>query len=130
MRDLARSIDRDGRQPPGRGDGLEIGDEFIYGYGLDWDERYRDLPFIDLQVRDHKGSSELLSTADSMHMLDSPTTEQRKHPAEDQRQHKAPADRDRPSEEVLQHHQNEDEDQKTAQPTHALHHRPGSDPAE
>ena len=26
--------------------GLEIGDEFIYGYGLDWDERYRDLPFI------------------------------------------------------------------------------------
>jgi hypoxanthine phosphoribosyltransferase len=28
--------------------GLEIGDEFIYGYGLDWDERYRDLPFIAL----------------------------------------------------------------------------------
>ena len=26
--------------------GLEIGEEFIYGYGLDWDERYRDLPFI------------------------------------------------------------------------------------
>lgn len=26
--------------------GLEIADEFIYGYGLDWDERYRDLPFI------------------------------------------------------------------------------------
>ena len=24
--------------------GLEISDEFIYGYGLDWDERYRDLP--------------------------------------------------------------------------------------
>jgi hypoxanthine phosphoribosyltransferase len=28
--------------------GLEIGDEFIYGYGLDWDERYRNLPFIAL----------------------------------------------------------------------------------
>jgi hypoxanthine phosphoribosyltransferase len=28
--------------------GLEISDEFIYGYGLDWDERYRDLPFIAL----------------------------------------------------------------------------------
>ncbi len=28
--------------------GLEIGDEFIYGYGLDWDERYRDLAFIAL----------------------------------------------------------------------------------
>ncbi len=28
--------------------GLEIDDEFIYGYGLDWDERYRDLPFIAL----------------------------------------------------------------------------------
>jgi hypoxanthine phosphoribosyltransferase len=28
--------------------GLEIADEFIYGYGLDWDERYRDLPFIAL----------------------------------------------------------------------------------
>jgi len=27
---------------------LEITDEFIYGYGLDWDERYRDLPFIAL----------------------------------------------------------------------------------
>lgn len=26
--------------------GLDIADEFIYGYGLDWDERYRDLPFI------------------------------------------------------------------------------------
>ena len=28
--------------------GLEVGEEFIYGYGLDWDERYRDLPFIAL----------------------------------------------------------------------------------
>ena len=28
--------------------GLEIGDELIYGYGLDWDEHYRDLPFIAL----------------------------------------------------------------------------------
>ena len=28
--------------------GFEIGDELIYGYGLDWDERYRDLPFIAL----------------------------------------------------------------------------------
>ncbi|MDX2380585.1 MAG: hypoxanthine phosphoribosyltransferase [Acidimicrobiia bacterium] len=28
--------------------GLEIGDEFVYGYGLDWDERYRDLPYIAL----------------------------------------------------------------------------------
>lgn len=28
--------------------GLEISDEFIYGYGLDWDERYRDLPYIAL----------------------------------------------------------------------------------
>ena len=28
--------------------GLQIGDEFIYGYGLDWDERFRDLPFIAL----------------------------------------------------------------------------------
>lgn len=31
--------------------GLEISDEFIYGYGLDWDERYRDLPFIALATR-------------------------------------------------------------------------------
>jgi hypoxanthine phosphoribosyltransferase len=28
--------------------GIEITDEFIYGYGLDWDERFRDLPFIAL----------------------------------------------------------------------------------
>jgi len=28
--------------------GLEISDELIYGYGLDWNERYRDLPFIAL----------------------------------------------------------------------------------
>ena len=28
--------------------GFEIGDELIYGYGLDWNERYRDLPFIAL----------------------------------------------------------------------------------
>jgi hypoxanthine phosphoribosyltransferase len=28
--------------------GLEIAEEFIYGYGLDWDERYRDLPYIAL----------------------------------------------------------------------------------
>ena len=28
--------------------GLEIDQELIYGYGLDWDERYRDLPFIAL----------------------------------------------------------------------------------
>jgi len=28
--------------------GLAIGEELIYGYGLDWDERYRDLPFIAL----------------------------------------------------------------------------------
>lgn len=26
--------------------GLDITDEFIYGYGLDWNQRYRDLPFI------------------------------------------------------------------------------------
>lgn len=28
--------------------GFEITNEFIYGYGLDWDERFRDLPFIAL----------------------------------------------------------------------------------
>lgn len=28
--------------------GLEIAEEFIYGYGLDWDERYRDLTYIAL----------------------------------------------------------------------------------
>ena len=28
--------------------GIEITDEFIYGYGLDWAERFRDLPFIAL----------------------------------------------------------------------------------
>jgi hypoxanthine phosphoribosyltransferase len=28
--------------------GLQIGEELIYGYGLDWDERFRDLPFIAL----------------------------------------------------------------------------------
>ncbi|MEN8239810.1 MAG: hypoxanthine phosphoribosyltransferase [Actinomycetota bacterium] len=26
--------------------GFHITDEFIYGYGLDWDQRFRDLPFI------------------------------------------------------------------------------------
>jgi hypoxanthine phosphoribosyltransferase len=26
--------------------GLGISDEFVYGYGLDWNERFRDLPFI------------------------------------------------------------------------------------
>ena len=26
--------------------GLNITDEFIYGYGLDWNERFRDLPYI------------------------------------------------------------------------------------
>ena len=26
--------------------GFDITDEFIYGYGLDWDEKYRDLPFV------------------------------------------------------------------------------------
>ncbi len=28
--------------------GFEITHEFIYGYGLDWDERFRDLPYIAL----------------------------------------------------------------------------------
>lgn len=26
--------------------GFEIGDELIYGYGMDWNERHRDLPYI------------------------------------------------------------------------------------
>ena len=26
--------------------GFEITDEFIYGYGLDWNQRFRDLPYI------------------------------------------------------------------------------------
>ena len=26
--------------------GFQINEEFIYGYGLDWDEKYRDLPFV------------------------------------------------------------------------------------
>ena len=26
--------------------GFQITDEFIYGYGLDWDQRFRDLPYI------------------------------------------------------------------------------------
>jgi len=28
--------------------GFEIGDELIYGYGMDWNERHRDLPYIAL----------------------------------------------------------------------------------
>lgn len=26
--------------------GLDITDEFVYGYGLDWNQQYRDLPYI------------------------------------------------------------------------------------
>ena len=26
--------------------GIDITDEFIYGYGLDWNQKYRDLPYI------------------------------------------------------------------------------------
>lgn len=38
------------RSPDAEADyyGLEIGDEFVYGYGLDWDEHFRDLSFIAL----------------------------------------------------------------------------------
>ena len=35
-------------QPPHSG--FNITDEFIYGYGLDWNERFRDLPYIAIAI--------------------------------------------------------------------------------
>ena len=32
--------------------GLEVPDEFIVGYGLDYDEKYRNLPFIGVLKRE------------------------------------------------------------------------------
>ena len=32
--------------------GFEIGDEFVFGYGLDYQERYRNLPFIGVLKRE------------------------------------------------------------------------------
>lgn len=32
--------------------GFEIGDEFVVGYGLDYDERYRNLPFVGVLKRE------------------------------------------------------------------------------
>ena len=32
--------------------GFEIGDEFVVGYGLDYDERYRNLPFVGVLRRE------------------------------------------------------------------------------
>lgn len=42
-------LEKPGRRPPElkpRYVGFEIGDEFVVGYGLDWAQRYRNLPFI------------------------------------------------------------------------------------
>ena len=38
--------------------GFEIGDEFVVGYGLDYDERYRNLPFIGVLKREVFASAE------------------------------------------------------------------------
>ena len=32
--------------------GFDIGDEFVVGYGLDYEERYRNLPFIGVLKRE------------------------------------------------------------------------------
>jgi hypoxanthine phosphoribosyltransferase len=32
--------------------GFEIGDEFVVGYGLDFQERYRNLPFVGVLRRE------------------------------------------------------------------------------
>ncbi len=36
--------------------GFEIADEFVIGYGLDYVERYRNLPFVGTLAREHIGS--------------------------------------------------------------------------
>jgi hypoxanthine phosphoribosyltransferase len=34
--------------------GFDITDEFIYGYGLDWNQQYRDLPYIAIATRNQR----------------------------------------------------------------------------
>ena len=46
-----------GRGTPIRADyvGFTIPDEFVIGYGLDWNQRYRNLPYVGILKRDVYG---------------------------------------------------------------------------
>ncbi len=35
--------------------GFDIPDEFVLGYGLDFDEKYRNLPYVGVLKREHLG---------------------------------------------------------------------------
>ena len=51
--------------------GFQIPDEFVVGYGLDYAERYRNLPYIAVvkdRVLVHSGASQLLSFFSSVNL--------------------------------------------------------------